>query len=287
MAASFIEKIFEFILKLSTIFCVGIVLMIFSFLFYFCLPIFKNNQLLNILSINWHPFYGEFGTLPMIIGSFCLSSLTMLIAYPIGLGISLFVLGLGPPLFRNPLILIIKFMAGIPTVVYAFVAVFSLGPFMRKCFPYCTGYCWLAASLTLALLVLPTIVMVLTGELESLKQRLSFTCLSLGLTKKQSIIHVILPAAKKGLLAAGVLGFGRALGDTLISLMVAGNAPNLPTSLLDSIRTLTAHIALVVATDSQSMSYVSVFSAGLILFLLSIIINLILYLIHARFKKDS
>ena len=279
------DKAFRIFLKINAIFCAGVVLAIFFFLFYFSWPVFKNGQLQNILSWHWRPYKGEFGILPMIAGSLCLASLSMLIAYPLGIGICLFVQGLGPKFLRKPILSLVQFMVGIPTVVYAFVAAFSLVPFLRKSFPFGTGFSWLAASLTLSVLILPTIVLILLAELDALKQKLNFTCLSLGLTDKQALIHVILPSARTGLLAAGVLGFGRGLGDTLISLMIAGNAAQLPDSLFASIRTLTAHIALVVATDSQSITYTSVFAAGLILFFLSASINLTLYFIHAQAKK--
>ncbi|WP_457572523.1 PstC family ABC transporter permease [Desulfovulcanus sp.] len=285
MPGSASDKALRVLLKTSAIFCAGVVLAIFFFLFYFSWPVFKNGQLQNILSWHWRPYDGEFGILPMIAGSLCLASLSMLIAYPLGVGICLFVQGLGPKFLRKPIISLVQFMVGIPTVVYAFVAAFSLVPFLRHSFPFGTGFSWLAASLTLSVLVLPTIVLILTAQLDALKQKLNITCLSLGLTHKQSLTQVILPSARRGLLAAGILGFGRALGDTLISLMIAGNAPQLPDSLFDSIRTLTAHVALVVATDSQSMIYTSVFASGLILFFLSASINLTLYFIHAQAKK--
>ncbi len=286
MSGAVSYKVFRILLRINAIFCVVAVVAIFLFLFYFSLPALKNGQLQNIFSWHWRPYRGEFGILPMIVGSLCLASLSMGIAYPLGLGICLFMQGIGPPVLRKIVFNLVHFMVGIPTVVYAFVAAFSLVPFLREYFPFGTGFSWLAASLTLALLILPTIVLILTAELDVLKEKLSFTSLSLGLSPKQTLFYVILPSAKMGLLAAAVLGFGRALGDTLISLMIAGNAPQIPHSLFDSIRTLTAHIALVVATDSQSLAYASVFSAGLILFFLSVSINLTLYFIYAKAKKE-
>ncbi len=285
MPGSKADQRFIFCLKLCAIFCAGVVMAILGFLLYFTWPIIQRGEIVAVFSLHWQPYQGQFGIIPMFIGSLCLAFLSMLIAYPLGIGISLFVCGLGPRFLTKPISRLVQFMAGVPTVVYGFVAAFSLVPFLRKSFPYGTGFCLLAASLTLALLLLPTIVLVLITGLKPLQDRLRLTYLGLGLNTKQALLHIVLPSTKGCFLAAGILGFGRALGDTLISLMLAGNAPQIPSSWFDSIRTLTAHIALVVATDSQSAAYNSVFTAGLILFLVSLSTNLILYYLHGKTKN--
>ena len=135
----------------------------------------------------------------------------------------------------------------------------------------------------LSVLILPTIVLVFHAWLEQLDPLLRLTAEAMGFTPIQQMRYVLLPAASRGLTAAAVLGFGRAIGDTLISLMLAGNAAQFPGSIFASIRTLTAHIALVLATDSQSMAYQSVFASGLLLFFLMGAFN---YLIRKSGPKD-
>ncbi|MDO9631388.1 MAG: ABC transporter permease subunit, partial [Humidesulfovibrio sp.] len=137
-----------------------------------------------------------------------------------------------------------------------------------------SGFSWLAALLVLALLVLPTIVLVLDSQLSLVGPPLRLTAAALGLSRAQELLHLTLPLSARGLKAAAVLGFGRAVGDTLIPLMLAGNAAQVPHSLLSALRTLTAHIALVVATDSQSAAYNSLFACGVILFLITLAVNL-------------
>lgn len=270
------------LLALSTIACVVCILAIFGFLLYFFLPLLATGNWSKLVSWEWQPFHGQFGILPMLAGSIGLSLSAMVLAYPLGIGISLFVNGIGPSFPARLVRSAITFAAGIPTVVYGFVAAFSLVPVIRASAAYGTGFSWLAASLMLSVLVLPTIVLILNGYLENMRHRLELTCLSLGMDRSQALSRITLPSAKNGLYAAGALGFGRAVGDTLISLMLAGNAAQNPSSLLDSIRTLTAHIALVVSTDSQSLAYQSVFASGLILLFLSLAVNLVLYRIKHR-----
>ncbi|MDO9081815.1 MAG: ABC transporter permease subunit, partial [Humidesulfovibrio sp.] len=159
--------------------------------------------------------------------------------------------------------------------------VFLLVPLIRAGFSG-SGFSWLAAVLTLAVLVLPTIVLVIDSQLRLAGPELHLTAAALGLTRVQELLHLTLPLSARGLKAAAVLGFGRAIGDTLLPLMLAGNAPQVPHTPLEPLRTLTAHIALVVATDSQSAAYNSLFACGLILFLVSLAVNLGLKRIRAE-----
>ena len=247
---------------------------IFLFLSYFTIPIVAKGDLLKLLSWDWRPLAGQYGILPMAVGTVCLAVSATLVAYPLGVGICCFTHSLGPRFVARPIMIIIDFMTSVPTVVYGFVSAFLLVPVLRQCFEQGTGFSWLAASVTLTVLVLPTIVLVIHTQLLQLGSESQLAAVALGMSSAQTLMWVVLPQASRGLIAAAILGFGRALGDTIVSLMVAGNAPQVPDSLLDSIRTLTAHIALVVATDVHSPAYHSLFLAGLILVTISAVVNL-------------
>jgi len=277
----------EGLLRGAAVFSALIVLALFGFLAYFTLPLFAKGQLVELFSTHWRPFHGEFGILPMLAGTLALATSALLIAYPIGLGICLFVHGLGPARLARPVLILIHCMTGIPTVVYGFVAVFLLVPLLRNSFAHGTGFSLLAASLTLSIMILPTIVLLINSQLQQVVPTLRLTTAALGISRVQELTRISLPAASYGLLAAAILGFGRAVGDTLIALMVAGNAAQIPESAFDSIRTLTAHIALVVATDSQSTTYHSLFAAGMILFLTTAMVNLLLHQIKRRVFQES
>jgi phosphate transport system permease protein len=260
---------------LAVISCLS-VFAILGFLLYFTWPLVAEGHLARILAWHWRPFQGQFGILPMIVGSACLAASSLVVAYPVGLGICGFAHGLGPRPLARVVMAGIHFMTGIPTVVYGFVAVFLLVPRIRGVFPQGTGVSWLAASLTLSLLILPTIVLLIHAQLRQVDAGVRLAITALGFTPAQGLLRILLPLSHRGLLAALVLGFARAVGDTLIALMLAGNAPQVPHSLLDSLRTMTANIALVVATDSHSLAYHSIFACGLILFGLTLLVNLAL-----------
>lgn len=244
------------------------ILFMLALLIYFCLPLITSGGMSTVLSWRWRPFGGEFGILPMCVGSLLLSVFALGLAFPAAIGICGFVTVLAPRSLARFLLALVHFMTSIPTVIYGFVSVFLLVPLVRDWLQAGTGFSFLTAGLTLSLLILPTIVLLFHARLQQIDPMLRLAAEAMGLTPARQFLHVLLPASSQGLVVAAVLGFGRAMGDTLISLMLAGNAPQVPGSLFDSVRTLTAHIALVVATDSQSMSYRSVFASGLILFLL-------------------
>jgi phosphate transport system permease protein len=249
---------------------------ILGFLLYFSLPLVLQGQVGQILAWHWRPFQGDFGILPMVIGSLLLAFSALFLAYPLGVGLCGFTFSHRQKLWGRLVLVVIRLMTGVPTVVYGFVSVFLLVPLIRVYFAQGTGFCWLAAALILALLILPTIVLLIWAQLEQVAPEVGLAATALGFTPSQELLWVVLPQAARGLLAAAVLGFGRAVGDTLVALMLAGNAPQIPHSPLEALRTLTSHIALVVATDSTSLAYQSVFASGLILFALAAAVNLAL-----------
>lgn len=251
------------------------VVAIFVFLLWFALPVFRSETLASLLSWNWRPLRGEFGILPMLAGSLCLALSAMLLAYPLALGVCCFIHGAGPARAARPLLMAVRFMTSVPTVVYGLVSVFLLVPLVRDAFSG-SGFSWLAAALTLAVLVIPTIVLLVDSRFRQVQAAIGPTAAALGFSPVQQLVRLTLPLSARGLVAAAALGFGRAIGDTLIPLMLAGNAARLPLSLLDPLRTLTSHVALVVATDSHSLVYGSLFACGVILFLISLLANLAL-----------
>lgn len=239
-----------------------------AFLFTAAWPLLVSGRIVATLTGPWRPYAAvpAFGIAPMILVSFVLSVAATVLSFPFALGVVAFVQGIGPVRWRPVLLAMIQFMTSIPTVVYGFVAVLVLVPAIRNGLGG-GGFSLLGAIVMLALLVLPTIVLVLHSHLARGDRGAFVACLALGMTPAQALAEVVLPAARGAVVAALVLGFCRALGDTLIALMVAGNATQAPDTLLDSARALTAHIALVLATDAFSPEYRTVAAAALVLFL--------------------
>jgi phosphate transport system permease protein len=272
-----IEKWVERALFASALFCSLCVTAVFGFLVYFSWPLFLDARgFAAVFSWTWKPFAGQFGILAMVAGTFSLALLSLGIAYPMAVGIACFSQGLAPARVRGIVLGLVYFMTSIPTVIYGFVSVFILVPLFRDYFEHGTGFCLAASAITLGILIVPTVVISLNAQMSQRSLEVHMAARSLGLTPVQEVLWVLLPCSAKGLVIAAVLGFGRAVGDTLVALMVSGYAPVIPHSLLDPIRALTAHIALVVATDSQDQAYYSIFASGLMLFLIMACLTMVI-----------
>ena len=247
----------------------------------FALPVFWSAQGGLIFSWTWSPPV-DFGILPMLAGSLVLSCSALLLAWPLSLGLACALQISSPALWNRWLTGLIRFMTVIPTVVYGFAAVFLLTPLVREAAGQGSGLCWLSAACVLALLISPAMVLVMDVALREQMGRLLVSAQSLGMTKSTVLACLALPAIRHGLLTAALLGFGRAIGDTLIPLMLSGNAPNVPQNLFAGLRTLTAHMGLVTATDVGGPAYNSLFVAGGLLLCISSVVSLVLRRLEKR-----
>ncbi|MBE9542067.1 MAG: ABC transporter permease subunit, partial [Proteobacteria bacterium] len=243
-----IEKLAEKGFFLSAILSASVTILILSFMVFFSFPLFKGGDIAAFFTLEWNPYEGGFGIVPMMVGTGIIASLALLIATPFGIGCSALISVFSTGYFGRFLRKVVEFMTGIPTVIYGFVAIFLLVPFIREIFKKGTGMCVLSASIMLALLILPTIVLFISDAFNSVPKNYLDAADSLGATPVQKLVYVIIPSAWKGIISALVLAAGRAVGDTLISLMIAGNALQIPGGLSDAARTLTAHIALIIAS---------------------------------------
>ncbi|WP_415226356.1 PstC family ABC transporter permease [Psychromonas sp.] len=252
-----------------------LILLLFGFLFWFSIPVFVSSPV-ALFSLEWQPEAGLYGIMPMVAGSISLGLTALLLAFPVAVGICGFCLieryhGLAVWVRR-----LIRLMAGIPTVVYGLTAIFVLVPLLREIFRSGSGFCLLAAVIMIVLLILPVMVTMLDNHCQPLAQQIRFASYAMGFSDIQIVYHLVLPHCRQGMLAAALLGFNRAIGDTLLPLMLAGNAPQLTGNPLDSIRVLTAHIGLVISTESGSAAYNSLFAAGLLLLLISVSVTLLI-----------
>jgi phosphate transport system permease protein len=276
---SSVEKLAERGFLFGALLSTSITICILSFMFLFSLPLFKGGHIAQFLRLGWNPYEGRFGVLPMMVGTGIIASFAILIATPFGIGCSALISVFSQQNFGRLLRKLVEFMTGIPTVIYGFVAIFLLVPLVREIFQKGTGMCVLSASIMLALLILPTIVLFLSDAFNSVPKNYLDAADALGATPVQKLIYIIIPLAWKGIISGLVLAAGRAAGDTLISLMIAGNALQIPKGLSDAARTLTSHIALIIASDYESPEFKSIFVCGLILFVFTALIVLILRLL--------
>lgn len=227
----------------------------------------------------WDPEGGRFGITPMIWASALLSFSSLAIGWTFAVGCCCFIHGFGPKPAARVLSWILRIMTAIPTVVYGFASVFLLVPLIRNGLGG-SGFSWLTASLVLSLLIMPTMVLSMDSAFRTIGSETYMTSAALGLTPEQNVAMVVLPASGKWIWSSALLGFGRAAGDTLIPTMLAGNAVQYADTPLDAMRTLTAHIGLVLSSDVGGTAYLSLFVAGGILLFVSITANIMFRLVR-------
>jgi len=247
-----------------------VVVLIFLFLGYFSVPLISETALWKLFGSVWDP-PDTYGLLPMIIGSFLLSSIATVLAFSYALAIALSLDRMKNRRLRASIVSLFNLMSAIPTVVYGFLGVILLLPLMRGVMGG-SGMSLLTASLVLSLVITPTILLFLHESFVTVPRAYDTIVHALGGDRIDYQMRVLLPSRIRGLSMALIMGFGRAIGDTMIALMVAGNAVSMPSSPIESIRTLTAHIALLFAGDFDSVEFRSVFASGMLLFLFSLLI---------------
>jgi phosphate transport system permease protein len=263
------EKITERILAISAGISALAAVLVFFFLLIFGLPILGGGHVLGLLTDPWAPHRGLYGVMPMLLGTLYIASMSMAFALPLSFGCAALISVLAPRRFGAFLRRVVQVVTGVPTVIYGFVGIFLLVPLIREMFQNGSGMCVLSASLMLAVVISPTMVLFFVDGFDRAPKSSLDAVAALGGSAVQQFLLVILPTAWRSMLCGIVLAFGRALGDTLVALMIAGNAVQIPGSMLESARTLTAHIALVIAADYDSPEFTSIFACGLILYLFS------------------
>jgi len=277
-----IEKLFSGAALISAITTAAILL----FLLVPIVPLLQQGDFLALMWQPWDPQAGQFGIYPMIVGTTIISSLALFFAFPLSLGCATLITVEEKSWLAHLLNKIVTLMTGIPTVIYGFVGIFLLVPLLRNSFDAGSGMCILAASLMLTLLVSPTMILIFRDSFASGPSSYNTAVLSLGGSKTQHFLYITLPHSWRGLIVGFSLALGRALGDTLIALMIAGNAIQVPGSLLDSARTLTTHIALVFAADYESPEFRAIFACAIFLYLFSSLLALIARLAHRQSKVN-
>jgi phosphate ABC transporter permease protein PstC len=233
--------------------------------------IFKYGVTNFLFSSDWHPQEGKFGIFPMIAASIWVTVGAMVVGAPLGVAGAFFLSEYVP----RPVMKIIKptieLLAAIPSVVYGFIGVMVLSPLIRENFGG-PGLSLLAGSIILGVMILPTIISISIDSILAVPQSYREGSLALGATTWQTIHMLTIKAAKSGIIASIILGLGRAIGETMAVIMVTGNAVNIPHSSLDSVRTLTANIALEMSF-ATGMHRQALFATGVVLLIVIMILN--------------
>lgn len=264
----FIEKSI-FLLALSTI---SILILIAFFIFSEGMPFLVRNNIFTFLtSSDWLPQEGKFGIFPMIVGSIWVTLGALLIGVPLGVACAVCLVEFSSERIRNIVKPVIELLAGIPSVVYGFIGLMVLVPYVRMHLGG-SGMSVLTAALVLGIMILPTIISISVDALSSVPVTYKEGSIALGATLWQTVTMVLLPAAKSGILAGVILGMGRAVGETMAVIMITGNAIKIPGSVLDSSRTLTANIAMEMGYAMHDHR-AALFATAVILFVFILILN--------------
>ncbi len=286
------ERALELVIYLCGISAVIFVLGIFFFVFREAFPVLKEEKFKLtqfLFSQEWYPtseLNKRYGVLAMTVGTFSVTALAMLIAVPFGLGAAIFVSEFCGPKLKETLKIVIELLAAIPSVVWGFVGLTVMSRLLVDYTGAVVGVNLFNGGIILALMSVPIIVSIGEDALKAVPDSYREAGLALGATKWQLVWRVLLPAARNGLLAAVLLGVGRAVGETMAVLMATGHAINIPGSIFDSVRTLTANIAAELGeAPAHSMHYRVLFLTGVLLFLITFVVNLTADLVIRGVKR--
>lgn len=286
------ETVIEWIIRLCGWSAIFFVLAIFFFVFREAMPAILGD--LNIkeffTSINWRPsseVRPQYGILALLIGSLSLTGIAMLVAMPLGLGAAVFLSEFCTGKTKETLKILIELLAAVPSVVWGFIGLMVMAPLIVKTTGAAVGVNLLNGGIIVALISLPVVVSIGEDALKAVHDSYREAAISLGASRWEIVYRVLFPAAKNGLLAALLLGVGRAIGETMAVLMCTGHSVNIPKSLLDPIRTLTATVAAELGETVQGDTHYRVlFTIGLVLFAITFIINLIADLVVKGIRSD-
>lgn len=275
------EKFWEIIFLLAAGFSFLAVLLICLFLFANGIPAIQKIGVADFLfGTKWKPGNDLYGIFPMILGSFYVTAGAVILGVPVGLMTAVFLSKFCPEWLNKILKPAIDLLAGIPSVVYGFFGLMVIVPAVRNVFGG-NGSSILTASILLGMMILPTIISVSESALNAVPQSFYEGSRALGATHERSVFKTMLPAAKSGIMAGIILGIGRAIGETMAVIMVAGNQARITDSILKGIRTLTANIVIEMgyATDLHREALIA---TGVVLFVFILLINLTFNLVKNR-----
>lgn len=289
MTRHFREIIIRNLFACFAFFSVLILGLIVIFLFREGMPIFQQISVFKfIFGSAWYPTYDppEYGIWPLIVGSLVVTFFACLIAVPLGVLSAIYISEIAPGAIKEYLKSIIELLAGLPSVVLGFFGMVIVAPWLQETFDLPTGLNIINASVMLAIMAIPTISSISEDAIYAVPREFKEASYALGATKYETIIKVIIPAALSGISTAVILGMARAIGETMVVLMVAGGAAAIPQSIFDSVRPMPASIAAEMGeAPFGSGHYHALFATGIVLFFVTLAFNLIADYISNKFKE--
>ena len=283
--AKYKERIMEVVFLIAA--CVSILAVALICIFFFAngVPAMKEIGFADfLLGREWRPGNDIYGIFPMIIGSIYVTAGAIVIGVPIGLLTAVFLARYCPAGIYKVVKPGVELLAGIPSVVYGFFGMVVIVPMIRNTFGG-TGSSILAASILLGMMILPTIISQSEASIRAVPDSYYEGSLALGATHERSVFCAILPAAKSGILAAIILGVGRAIGETMAVIMVAGNQARMPGSIFEGVRTMTANIVIEMGY-AEGLHREALIATGVVLFVFILLINLAFSVVKMRGERN-
>ncbi len=279
------EKIIEKLILISAIVATISVALITVFIFQSGIPVLAEYGVFEfIFGTTWSPTNGSYGILPLIIGTLSVTLGALIIGVPTGIACAIFLSEILPKKWAKAFKSAIELLAGIPSVVYGFFGLVVLVPAIRNyVLPIyqifdpeasATGFSILAGAVILAIMILPTIVSISENSITAVPREFKEASLALGANKMETIMRVLIPAAKSGILSSIILGMGRAIGETMAVLLITGNMAKIPGSMMDPVATLTGTIAMEMGYASPTHQQ-ALFAVGIVLFVIIMLLNII------------
>lgn len=285
------EIIIQYIFLLFALVSVLVLGLIVFSLFREGLPLFTSVSVKDFLfGKEWYPTYDppSFGIFPLVVGSLIVTLIATVIAVPLGVMAAIYISEIAPQRVREILKSVIELLAGLPSVVLGFFGMVIVAPWLQETFDLPTGLNIINASVILAIMAIPTISSISEDALYAVPREFKEASYALGATKFETIAQVIVPAALSGISTAVMLGMARAVGETMVVLMVAGGAAAIPESLFDPVRPMPASIAAEMGeTPYGSAHYQALFAIGMVLFFLTLAFNLIADYVSHKFRQTG
>ena len=285
------EKLIEFVLKSASLITILTTIGILWVLLSESYSFFKEVSIIEFLTdTQWTPLFvrKHFGILPLVAGTLLTTLVAVIVALPIGITIAIYLSEYAPKRFKKIIKPLLEILAAVPTVVYGFFALMVVTPFLQSLIPSMAGFNSLSAGIVMGIMIIPFISSLSEDALSSVPSSLKQASYGMGATRFQTAFKVMVPAASSGIIVSVILAFSRAIGETMIVAIAAGQQPRLTMNPLVPVETITAYIVQVCLGDVPhgSLEYKTIFAAGITLFVFTFILNNISFWIRKKFREE-
>ena len=288
---NFVERVIEFILMLAALSAVATTISIVAILLYESMAFFEHVSLWEFLTdTQWTPLFEDahYGILPLVSGTLTTSGIALAVAVPIGTVGAIYLSEFASHRTRETVKPILELLVGVPTVVFGYFALLFVTPLLQKIFPELPGFNMLGPGIVMGIMIIPYISSVAEDAMRAVPMSMREGSYAMGATRFQTAVRVVTPAAISGIIAAYILGISRAVGETMVVALAAGQQPNLTFNPMESAATITAYIVQVAMGDlpHDSIGYQSIFAAGLVLMFMTLIFNILGHLVRKKFRES-